>query len=456
MITREECKALIDVAIKHGVRKKADGVEVSIKASNVATSRFANNGMTQNQSPQCVTVSVRALKDGKQARLTSDVTKPEGIRQLVENALRCASFLEPDKDLLPLVASPKRQSIREVNRYHARTASYSAADRAKAIAAIVDVAKRNDLIAAGVFASGANVVAIGNSAGLFRYHRETHAEVSITMLRVDPVDGSESTGWAKADSPKVTDIDAEGMARLAAQKAIASARPMDIEPGRYTVVLEPAAVLDLVSFLWSDFTGTSHVDKLSCFASKVGTRVLGQNINIADDAYHPLQAGAPFDGEGNQRQVLQLVENGTIGNLVMGRRSAEKLKAEPTGHGLEEPSAEGEMPLNLVLQGGSVSLDEMIRSTKRGILLTRVWYVREVDPTLKIETGMTRDGTFLIEDGAITGGVKNLRFNQGLIEMLNNVSAIGPAGRTAGEEGFPAVVPPMQVERFNFTSVTRF
>jgi predicted Zn-dependent protease len=145
-----------------------------------------------------------------------------------------------------------------------------------------------------------------------------------------------------------------------------------------------------------------------------------------------------------------------IKNLVHGRRSAGKFQAEPTGHGLAEPAPMGEYPLNIVIAGGNSSLDEMIRSTDRGILLTRVWYVREVDPTSKIETGMTRDGTFLIENGEIKSGVRNFRFNESLLEMLRNVVALGLAQRTAGEEGFPAVVPAMKVENFNFSSVTKF
>lgn len=455
MINQDECRALIDAALKHGLKKKADGVEVTVEASNVATSRFANNGMTQNQSPEQITVSVRVQKNGRQARLSSDQPTAAGMRQLVENALTAAKFLEPDTTMLPMASPGKRKLDKDVNRYDARTAKFSAAQRAEAIAKIVAVAKAQNLISAGVFTNGAEVTAIGNSEGVFRYHRETSAEVSITMLRVDD-EGNESTGWTKAQSPRVADIDAEALARRAAEKAIASADPQEVEPGKYTVVLEPSAVLDLVSFLWYDFTGTCVEDKLSCLVDKVGTKVFGDNVTITDDVFHPLQAGAPFDGEGTQRQVVSLVHQGTVKNLVYGRRSAKSSYQAATGHGLAEPSGEGEMPVNLVVEGGNVSLEEMIASTKRGILLTRVWYVREVDPTTKIETGMTRDGTFLIEDGVIKCGIKNMRFNQSLLDMLNSVEAMGTTGRTAGEEGFPSVVPAMKVSNFNFTSVTRF
>lgn len=456
MITQEEAKSLIDSAIKHGVKKKVDGIEVTVTASDIATSRFANNGMTQNQSPQRVSISVRVQKGGKQARLSGDRLAAGDIKALVDNAITAASFLEQDRDMLPLAKPGKRADIKNVNRYDAKTAKFSPEQRAKAIAEMVAIAEERNLICAGVFQTGSWVEAIGNSEGLFRYHRETSAEVSITMRHIDAASGAESTGWAKLHSPRVGDIDAAALARRAADKAVASANPDEIPPGKYTVILEPPAVLDLLAFLWYDLGGTSHVDKLSCFLNKVGQKLLGENIVIDDDVFHALQSGAPFDGEGLQRQAVHLVENGVVANLVYGRKSAAKLGHESTGHGLQEPSPEGEMPMNIVIAGGNTSLDEMIKSTERGVLLTRVWYVREVDPTTKIVTGMTRDGTFLVENGAIKSGIKNFRFNQSLLDLLRNVVAMSPAERTAGEEGIPAVVPAMKVDNFNFASVTRF
>lgn len=457
MFTQARCESLIALAVKHAGRR-VDGIEVTISGADVATSRFANNGMTQNQSPDRVEISVRVQKGGKQARLACDQLGAADIKQLVDNAILAASFLEKDAGMLPMVnktQAGKLLSARGFNRYDTGTARLSPDARAQEVADIIEVASGKQLVSAGVFASGSHFYAIGNNKGLFRFHRESSAECSITMRHFNAA-GEESTGWTKAHSTRAGDIDAAAMARRAAHKAVASANPRELTPGRYTVILEAPAVLDLLCFLWGDFAGTSHVDKLSCFLNRVGQKVLGDNITIVDDPYHALQAGAPFDGEGIARQPVTLVENGVIKNLVFGRRSATKLGATPTGHGLQEPSAEGEYPLNLVVSGGSHSLEQMIASTKRGILLTRVWYVREVDPTTKIVTGMTRDGTFLVENGEIKTGIKNMRFNQSLIEMLNNVVFLGPSVRTAAEEGFPAVLPAMTVEDFNFSSVTRF
>jgi PmbA protein len=183
---------------------------------------------------------------------------------------------------------------------------------------------------------------------------------------------------------------------------------------------------------------------------------MGENISITDDFTHPLQSGPPFDGEGLPRQKVQLVEKGVPRNLVYARATARKMKTKPTGHGLPLPNESGEAPFNLVFGGGKTSLDEMIASTDKGILLTRLWYIREVDPYEKVLTGMTRDGSFLIERGKMVAGIRNFRFNQGILEMLSNVEQLGPAVRAAGEESFEMVVPAMKVSNFHFSEVTKF
>lgn len=446
MITKQRCQRIVDQAVTYA-RGKADGVEVTISGSNIATSRFACNGMTQNQCPDQVTLSVRVLKNGRQSRQNTDNVSASGIISVVDKAINAALKLEKDPQLLSL---PEPAQSIQVQRYHAPTARLSALRRADAVAAMIDTAKQANLEAAGVYASGMWFTAIGNSNGLFQYHEESSVEGSITAVAAD------STGWAKAHSTDIKGFSAQALARQAVDAAIRSANPRDIPAGRYTVILPPTAVLDLLCFLWHDFSGTSHTDKLSSLLNKMGQTVFGKNITIMDDAYHPLQAGAPFDGEGLARSAITLVENGVLKNLVHGRRSAAKFGTAPTGHGLPEPNGEGEAPMNLVVAGGNTSLEEMIRTTERGILLSRVWYVRPVDPETVLLTGMSRDGTFLVEGGEIAYGVKNLRFNVSVHELLRNVLQLGPPVRAAGEEGIPAVVPAMKVADFNFTSTTKF
>jgi predicted Zn-dependent protease len=265
-----------------------------------------------------------------------------------------------------------------------------------------------------------------------------------------------ASGWAKAQAISADDFSPLTLAEKAADTALRSGNARQLAPGRYTSILPPSAVLDLLCFLHGDFSATNHLDKLSSLTGKLGKKVFGDNITIVDDAYHALQGGAPFDGEGLPRSPIVLVDNGVVTNLVNSRISAAKMGAQPTGHSLQQPSALGDYALNPVIMGGTTSLDEMIRSSDRGVLLSRVWYVRTVDPETVLLTGMTRDGTFYVDKGEIAYPIKNFRFNVSIHELLNNVLALGPAVRAAGEEGAANVVPAMKVAGFNFTEVTKF
>jgi predicted Zn-dependent protease len=221
--------------------------------------------------------------------------------------------------------------------------------------------------------------------------------------------------------------------------------------------------------MFFDFGGTALLEQRSFLNNRVGSKLFGDNITIHDDVYHPLQSGATFDGEGVARQRVKLVENGVVRNLVYSRATAKKMQNSdfagkldtigPTGHGFPLPNEIGDAPMNIVMDGGdgaAKSIDEMVASTQRGILITRLWYIREVDPYEKILTGMTRDGTFLIENGKLACGVRNFRFNQSLIDLLQNVELLGHSIRASGEESFDMVVPPLRVRGFNFTELTKF
>ncbi len=217
-----------------------------------------------------------------------------------------------------------------------------------------------------------------------------------------------------------------------------------------------------------DYSGMAILDQRSFLTGRIGTKLFGDNITIWDDVAHPLQSGSPFDGEGVQRQRVGLVENGIVKRVVYARATAERMKRseykdkvspiEATGHGFALPNEMGEMPLNIVFArvGDPQTVEQMIASTERGVLVTRLWYIREVEPFEKMLTGMTRDGTFLVENGRVQGGVRNFRFNESLIHMLSNVEAMSAPVRSSGEESFDMVVPAMKVKEFNFTEVTKF
>jgi PmbA protein len=444
LIPRAELERIAERIFKHS---PADETEVMIDATTDALTRFANNTIHQNVAEQMLVVSVRAIVDGRTARATTNKADDESLARVARAAADLARLQPPSEDLLPLLGPRKFPSVQ---RYFPATAATAPEDRARAVKRVVNLAGRRGQTAAGIFATGLSQSALANSRGLFASYEQTRAEFSVTFLE------GGSSGWAKANFVDVAKIDPDALAERASRKASDSREPREMDPGHYTVILEPPAVLDLVGFLFYDFAATAVEDKRSCFTDRIGKKLFGDNITIWDDVYHPLQAGPPFDGEGVPRQKVLLVNRGVPKTLVYARAIAKRLGAKPTGHGFPLPNEWGEAPLNLVFDGGKASTEEMIASTDRGILVTRLWYIREVDPYRKILTGMTRDGTFVVENGRVAGAVKNFRFNQSVIEMLASVEALGPAVRAAGEESFEMVVPAMKVRNFHFSEMTKF
>src|SRR2546423_2102853 len=440
-----------------------DEVEVIFSSTDYSLTRFANNTIHQNVAELNELASIRVAFDGKTARATTNRFDDEGLKRAVQSAESIARVQEPNSDLLPMAGpSDVGQGGPAPTRWFDQTAAVTPADRAQAVGQIVSVAKKNSLTTAGIYSSGESADAILNSKGLNVFHRQTSAEVSITMLAED------SSGWQKSNSPDVHQIEHLKLAEVAAQKARNSRKPQELSPGKYTVVLEPAAVLDLVGFMFWDFGGMAILDQRSFLNNRIGAKLFGDNITIVDDVDHPLQSGAPFDGEGIRRKKITLVDKGTVKSLVYARSTAVKMRQsefagkvgeiQVTGHGFPLPNEMGEAPANIVFltSGGEQTTEQMIGGTERGILVTRMWYIREVDPYEKILTGMTRDGTFLIEGGKVKSGIRNFRFNQSLIEMLSGVEAIGRPVRASGEEAFDMVAPAMKVRGFNFTEVTKF
>jgi PmbA protein len=425
----------------------AQETEVEINSTTDALTRFANNTIHQNVAERTLQVSVRSVVDGRTARAATNKTDDESLRRVTAAAARLARNQPEYPDLLPMLGPQKYQ---KAVRYFAATAEATPLDRARAVTHVCKIAGKNKQTAAGIFSTGEVQSVLANSQGLIARNEETDAEFSVTILE------SNSSGWAKANSPDVREIQPDALAGVASRKSADSRSPQELPAGHYTTILEPSAVLDLVGFLFYDFAGTAVLDKRSCFNDRMGKKIFGDNISIWDDVFHPLQAGAPYDGEGYPRHKVLLVDHGVPKNLVYARSTARKMKTKPTGHGFALPNEYGEAPMNLVFSGGDKSVDDMIRSTERGILVTRLWYIREVDPYAKVLTGMTRDGTFLVENGRVAGGIRNFRFNQNILEMLSNVEMLGPAVRAAGEESFEMVVPAMKVRDFHFSEVTKF
>jgi predicted Zn-dependent protease len=440
----------------------ADEIELFIYGGHSALTRFANNTIHQNVAEDNVGISVRTVFSGRTARATTNKLDDESLRRVVRSSESLAKVQHPDPDLLPMSSGNGDKSTIAPSRYFDQTAALEPGSRADVVKKIVNVAEKHKLITAGIFSNSKSFEGIFNSKGLSQWHNQTSSEISITML------GDDSSGWQKANSPDVTNLDGVALAETAARKAAGTAHPREIPAGKYTVILEPAAVLDMAGFMFWDFSGMAILDQRSFLNERVGTKVFGDNINIWDDVTHPLQSGSAYDGEGTPRRRLLLVENGVVKRLTYARATAEKMKfsehkdkvgpIEPTGHGFLLPNEMGEAPMNIVFDAprDPKTKEQMIASTEKGILVTRLWYIREVDPYQKILTGMTRDGTFYVENGKIQYGIRNFRFNESLIHMFSSVEEMGTPVRASGEESFDMVVPPMKVKDFNFTEVTKF
>lgn len=460
MLTRDQSHDIFE-----RVRKftSLDEVEVLISGGENALTRFANNTITQNVADETYDVSVRVAIEGKTARASTNKLDNESLRNVVKQAEALARVQERNPDLLPMATASEAGTAEAPSRFFEETAALGPMERAERVGQMVAAAKRLNLTAAGVVAVGQHVDAIFNSHGVTAYHAQTNAEASITMIAPD------SSGWQKANAPDVRQVDAAKLAEIAAQKARDSAHPKEIAPGKYTVILEPAAVLDLVGFMFWDFSGLALLEQRSFLTNRMETQLFGENITIADDVRHPLQSGPAFDGEGVRRERVELVGKGKVQNIVFSRGSAAMVKSRPeeklgqvrpTGHGFPLPNEMGEAPMNVVFagpaDGQSRTVDQMVSTTERGILVTRLWYIREVEPYEKLLTGMTRDGTFWVENGRVQHGLRNFRFNQSLVDLLQNVVEMSEPVRASGEESFDMVVPAMKANGFNFTEVTRF
>ena len=443
----------------------ADEIEVLFFGGKSALTRFANNIIHQNVAEENHGVSVRTVFAGRTARATTNKLDDASLQRVVQASEALAKVQHPDADLPSLFSGLENKSASPTiipRRSFEASLALTPETRAQAVEQMIGIAKRHKLTAAGIFANSESIEGIFNSRGVAAWHTQTSSDISVTMLAAD------SSGWQKRNSPDASNLDARELAETAAQKAIGSAGPEELPAGKYTVILEPAAVLDIVGFMFYDFGGLAILEQRSFLNDRVGKQIFGENINICDDVAHPLQSGAPFDGEGVPRQRVQLVENGIVKRLVYARTTAQKMKVSeykdqvgpimPTGHGFPLPNEIGEAPLNIIFSEPKdpKSMDEMIASTERGVLVTRLWYIREVDPYEKILTGITRDGTFLVENGKVRHGLLNFRFNESLLHMLSNVEQMSRSVRASGEESFDMVVPAMKVRDFNFTEVTKF
>ena len=440
VMTREKSQALIEKIVK---MSKADGISVSVDSGYQANIRFAANQMSTAGGVINSQIGIESTFGKKHAAAVTNDMSDESLRRMVEQSETLAKLSPDDPETMPGLPP---QTYLPVNGYFDSTANLSPEERARAaLTALEPARKAGDLKAAGFIIVNASANALGNNKGLFAYNRSTNANYTLTV-RTDDGTGS---GWAGAEHPDWKQLDFPGLSTHAIDKARLSRNPVAVEPGRYTVILEPQAVGDLVQ-LMAFYLGARESDEgRSAFAkqgggNKIGEKIVDSRVTIFSDPQDPQLLAQPYDGDGLPLSRQVWVENGVLRQLYYSRFWAQKQGKQPTGY-----------PSSVKMAGGTMSMDDMIKSTPRGILVTRLWYLREVDPRTILYTGLTRDGTFLIENGKISKAVKNFRFNDSPLFMLNNVEAMSPAVRIAGTEAGGAVVmPAIKAKDFNFTSLS--
>jgi predicted Zn-dependent protease len=447
VLNEDQAKTLLSRVLK---LSPAHATEVSIESQDTALTRFANNNIIQNVAENDLKIAIRVLHQDKMGRAVTNKTDADSLAASCEQALHLAKHTSPDPQTLPL---PGRQSYEKTSSFFDSTYLFNAQQRAEQVERMVRLIRNDNGNLPGAPKTGGSAIAIGNSQGLFAFSKSTSATVSVTA-NID-----NCTGMSVMNEPDIEKIDGLSLAKTAIDKAVSSKETVEVPAGEYTVILEPLAVLNLLSSLLIDyisqvshFSGIAVKEKLGFVADRIGQKVFGEKFTLDDDAYHPLHQGVPFDGEGMPRMPVILIYNGILAHVVHTRASALQIGEEPTGHALEQPNPYGAVPQHLVMRGRAASIDDMVKKTAQGLYITRFWYNRLVDPGRLTVTGTTRDGTFLIRNGEITGAIKNLRFNVSLFNVFNNITDLGKEVRTYDEEsGRIMVIPPIRVEGFRFT-----
>lgn len=425
----------------------ATETEVMVWSGRSELTRFTHNSVHQNVAESDISIKVRALVGKRTGVATTNVLDDSALSSVVARAIEMAKLAPEDPELPQLPAGGK--AVAPEGAYVEQTAHATPEQRAAMADDIFKTAEANDYWCAGFITTGSSGVSIVNSSGACASFDGSDSGINVKM------NGSDSTGFAEGYDTDVTRLDAHAIGKLSAQKARDSAKPRAVEPGAWTVILEPAAFGELFTYLGDHFSAQSFDEGSSFLSDGLDKQYLGENVTISDDYAHPLAPGMPFDFEGQPTQRLTLVDRGIAKAIVTDSYWAHKLGRENTGHALPAPNAYGPQASHLVVAPGSKPLNELIAETKRGLLVTRFWYIRTVDQKKAIVTGMTRDGTFLIENGEITGGVRNMRFNQSIIEALKNCEFSNSLHRTGGYS-YSVVVPAAKIEGFTFSSGTDF
>lgn len=415
---------------------------VSISSEEHGLTRFANSEIHQNVFNADNSVTIKVYSGKKESKVSTNFLTKEGLKQAVMDAEENLKFMPDGEIEVPEVISPEEIVFEEYDRELEKV--FDTINRSKLIKAGIETLE-GDYTAAGALSLNKEAIAMGNSQGIRRYARLDNVDFSVVVTHIDG-----ASGYGEVNSDKANEVNILEKFKVAYNKAKMGINPVTIEPGSYTVILEPLAVADLLGYMsYIGFSARSAQMGTGYLTGRIGQKVFGENITIRDDVNNENTMPLYFDFEAYERKTLNIIENGTVKELAYDIKSAIKDGVETTGHSVGQ-SGMGGIPLNLVMEGGNDTLEGLIKSTQKGILITRFHYMNVVDPRQALLTGLTRDGLFMIEDGKLKSGVKNMRFTESMLNTFNKV--VGITNERKKTSGY--YVPAIKIEDFHLTGKT--
>ncbi len=439
ILNKEQAQALLKKVLSYS---KADECEVNLSGSDGGNIRYARSAVSTSGGISQQSLVVSSAFGKKLGTATINEFDDASLQKVVQRAEELAQLAPENPEFMPFLGP---QNYNESQTFIQSTADINPKQRADAVAESLQIAKAGNLTAAGFYNNSAGFSAMMNSKGLFAYNTSTDVNFNVTVRTPD----GKGSGYASKGYNDVRQLDVAAATRIAAQKAAGSSAAKAIEPGKYTVILEPSAAIVLLENLFFNFDGRSADEGRSFISlpggkTKLGQKLVDERVTIYSDPQNPDLPTSTWSGDGRPQEKVAWIDKGVVKNLYYSRYWAQKkgVKAVPS-------------PDGVVMQGGTALLEDLIKSTEKGILVTRLWYIRSVDPQTLLLTGLTRDGTFYIENGQIKFPVKNFRFNESPVIMLNNLEALGKPERTvSGESGMHAMIPPMKIRDFTFSSLS--
>ena len=439
ILSEAEAKALLTKVLGYS---KADECEITLSGALRGNIRYARNAVSTSGSLADQIMVVRSAFGKKAGTATITEFDDQSLEKVVRRAEELARLAPENPEYVGMLGP---QTYLKTNGFFDSTANLSAEARAEAVAKSLDITRAQNLTGAGFMEDYRGYKALINSKGLFAYYPSTNVNFSLTVRTAD----SKGSGYVIRGFSDVTKLDTAAATRIASQKALASASAVALEPGKYTVILEATAAAVLMEQLFFSMDARSADEGRSFLSkpggkTKLGEKIVDSRVTIYSDPTNPELPASPWANDGQAQQRINWIEKGVVKNMAYSRYWAQKQGKKPMP-----------FPDNVLMAGGTASLEEMIKSTQRGILVTKLWYIREVDPQTLLNTGLTRDGTFYIENGRIKHAVKNFRFNESPVIMLNNLETLGKPERVVSTESDNNyLLPPMKIREFTFSSLS--